>query len=62
MSCKIAKAEAKPAEVTLDDRLFWSYVAVEERPSTLYHLDNDSDEDAEDEQGGFCEDSDSDGT
>ena len=63
MSCKIAKAEAKSAEVAPDDRLSWSYVAVEERPSMLYHLDNDdSDEDGEDTQSGSLEDSDSDGT
>ena len=49
--------------MTPDDRLFWSYVAVEERPSMLYHLDNDdSDEDGEDEQCGSLKDSDSDGT
>ena len=51
LSYKKAKAETKPSEVTEDDLLFWSYVAEDERPITLYHIDNyDSDENVEAEE------------
>jgi hypothetical protein len=43
----VAKAEAKPEEVTEDDKLFWAYVAEEERPTTLYHIVDDDDDDEE---------------
>ncbi len=59
LSFKKAKAEAKPAEVTDDDILFWSYVAEEERPVTLYHIDHDdSDENEEEEEEKDSDDSD----
>ena len=44
LSCKVAKAEAQPQKVTEDDKLFWSYVIQEERPTTLYHVENGEDE------------------
>ena len=45
-----AKAEAKPAEVTPDDALFWLYVVEEERPATLYHLESDDSDENEEER------------
>ena len=55
----MARAEAKPEEVTEDDILFWSYVAEEERPVTLYHLDyDDSDKNEEEEEEKGSDDSD----
>ena len=42
-----------------DDILFWSYVAEEERPVTLYHIDHDdSDENEEEEEEKDSDDSD----
>ena len=48
----MAKAESKPEEVNEDDKLFWAYVAEEERPTTLYHIVDDNDE----EEGGDMSD------
>ena len=56
----MAKAEAKPEEVTEDDKLFWSYVAEEERPTTLYHL-GDREVDEVVERSDAPQDSDGDG-
>ena len=59
LSCKKAKAETKPSEVTEDDKLFQSYVAKNQRPITLYHIDNyDSDENKEEEEEKDSDDSD----
>ena len=42
-----------------DDILFWSYVALDERLFTLYHIDNyDSDENMEEEEEKDSDDSD----
>ena len=46
----MAKAEAKPQDVSSDDQLFWSYVSEEERPTTLAHLPGDDDGDQEEEE------------
>ena len=46
----MAKAEAKPHDVTEDDKLFWAYVAEEERPTTLYHIVDENDDEQEEEE------------
>ena len=56
----MAKAEAKPQDVTEDDRLFWSYVVEEERPTILYHLE-DGQEEEEQQASNAPHDSDGEG-
>ena len=59
LGCKLAKAEAQPQKVTDDDKLFWSYVIQEERPTTLHHVESGGDE--PEEESAAPEESDGDG-
>ena len=57
-SCPVWKAEVDPDSISDDDKLFWSYVAEEERPATMLAANFSDDEDeVEGEQEGLSDSS-----
>ena len=47
----MVKAEQHIEEVSPDDLLFWSYVALSERPTTLHNIIDEDEDEMEEEDG-----------